>query len=348
MNGWKSLHKVLWYVGLMVCGVLLCSSAWAGICRSGMNSTAMLNIDIGAISEGLSQPVPVGGILAARSGNWDSFGGHNSGWCQVDVNDATRMATLASFNVSGSPATGHIYPTNLRGVGVRISVWSGGNQQAWASGMAAGQLLPFVQTANLQSVMPQSAATVDTSGLMIKVELIKTDSSRDVGPLTFSGDLLTLTAAGGSGGPTVLTRINLTGTSNVRTCAVVGSNIAVNMGTLDTGQLNRDGASRDVPLSIQLMCQNRPKVSVQFDESTAEDATAGVVSLLRSSGRAQGVGVQLRDTNGQPVPLGRPVFMGTPASDGAYSLNFRARYIKRGRPIPGDGSASLTFTMFYE
>lgn len=347
MNQGK-MHTMAQYSAIVFCCLLIGASAWAGVCRSASNSTAIMSIDLGMVSEGLSQPVPVGGVLAARSGLWDSFGGHNSGWCQADVNDATRIATLATFNVTGAPLLSNVYATNLRGVSVRISIWSNGSQQPWASSLGQPKVLPFTQVANLTLINPPSAATIDTSGLMIKVELIKTASVWDVGPLSFTGDLLTLTGAAGSGGPAVLTRLNLSGTLAVRTCAVVDTNILVRMGTLDANWLNRHGFGDDVPLSIRLMCQNQPKVLIQFEGETVDGGSAGVIRLYQSAQQAKGVGIQLRDSGSQPVPLNRVMPAGTPPSDGVYQLNYLARYIKTGLVSPGKADAAITFSMSYE
>ncbi|KAF6660649.1 type 1 fimbrial protein [Enterobacteriaceae bacterium EKM102V] len=134
--------------------------------------------------------------------------------------------------------------------------------------------------------------------------------------------------------------------------SVSQSVISVPMGTVDrrafggTGTWPGDANTRR--FTIPLNCNAGTRVNVQIDGSI-QNAARGVLNLNGGTGSASGVGIQLLfGDSGGAVQFGRPISTGTAASEGAYSIPFRARYYQTGSDVtPGTADASATFTLTY-
>ncbi|MEK7885709.1 fimbrial protein [Burkholderia contaminans] len=141
-------------------------------------------------------------------------------------------------------------------------------------------------------------------------------------------------------------------TFNVASCTTP-NNIPVALGTHMSSEFTGvNSVSSSVGFNIALT--NCPagmsEVDYEIDAvTTVVNATNSVVAL-DSSSTASGIGVQLLDGNGSPVPLGSQiVFNGySSASGGNYTIPFRARYYQTGTPVtPGLANTLMTFTMSY-
>ncbi|WP_196483921.1 fimbrial protein [Burkholderia territorii] len=141
-------------------------------------------------------------------------------------------------------------------------------------------------------------------------------------------------------------------TFNVASCTTP-NNIPVALGTHMSSEFTGvNSVSSSVGFNIALT--NCPagmsEVDYEIDAVTTVVNAANSVVALDSSSTAGGVGVQLLDGSGNPVPLGNPiVFNGyNSASGGSYTIPFRARYYQTSAPVkPGLANTLMTFTMSY-
>ncbi|WP_157658608.1 fimbrial protein [Burkholderia ubonensis] len=93
-------------------------------------------------------------------------------------------------------------------------------------------------------------------------------------------------------------------------------------------------------------------VKYRIDPSTAYDAATSVIALTSSGspGTATGVGLQLRDNAGNPLPLAQDItFSGYDPAGGSFNIPLQAAYYQNGSSVgPGLANASVQFTMTYQ
>ncbi|HGM7311831.1 TPA: fimbrial protein [Stenotrophomonas maltophilia] len=103
----------------------------------------------------------------------------------------------------------------------------------------------------------------------------------------------------------------------------------VHMGVGAIASYTRPGAaSPTVPYTVELDCEvgaGRVNYYVEALTTAIHDRAAGILEV---EGGAQGVGLQLLDKDGDPVPIGTEKPFGNSAADGLRSENFGARYIR--------------------
>jgi len=168
-------------------------------------------------------------------------------------------------------------------------------------------------------------------------------------------------AAGISGGtgPVTVTggSVHFTGSVVNAACAVAEDSInqTVNMGQVRLaafGDTPTEGnvANQKVPFSIKLTdCDTNvsTQASVTFN-GPAASGNASVLDNTAGTGGAQGVGVQLYDTDGTALDLGKESKAAT-LIDGNNTMAFTADYIATsGTLSAGDVDATATFNVTYQ
>ncbi|WP_199099310.1 fimbrial protein [Dyella sp. ASV21] len=132
------------------------------------------------------------------------------------------------------------------------------------------------------------------------------------------------------------------------TCTVTTPNIAVTLPTVSNTALRTVGATAGATaFTIGLNCpagSAGQNVAVQFDTATQPTGTTGVI---KPSGSATNVGVQLTDNSLNPITFGTPKTAGTTVL-GANNFSYYARYYALTTAVgAGTLSATATFTVTY-
>lgn len=142
-------------------------------------------------------------------------------------------------------------------------------------------------------------------------------------------------------------------TFTASTCSVAAgsSNLAVTLPTISTNLLGGIGATPGTtPFSIQLTgCTAGRNVSATFDTSAPYAGTNGVIAPTTGAGYAQGVGVQILQSDGAtPVTFGTAFSTGT-TSGTSFAINLFARYYQTATPATaGQVQGTATYTLTYQ
>lgn len=133
------------------------------------------------------------------------------------------------------------------------------------------------------------------------------------------------------------------------TCTVNTPTVNVNLGVWNTGDLSGIGSkTTDVPVNMSLACQNSGIAISATITADADASQSGTIKLTAGSTSASGVGVQLVDSNGNPLTLNNKFTVTSSTNVGAYNPGWKARYIQTGNTVtPGDGNAMVTVAFNY-
>ncbi|MFB5643276.1 fimbrial protein [Kluyvera ascorbata] len=169
-------------------------------------------------------------------------------------------------------------------------------------------------------------------------------------------------AMGGSSdatGPTTVTGGSVHFTGSVVNAACAVSQDSVNK-TVDMGQVRLaafgdqpvggTAANQKTPFSITLTdCDTSvsTEATVTFN-GTAAEGSAGVLDNMAGAGGAQGVGVQIYDTDGTALDLGKESKAAT-LIDGDNVMSFSADYVSTSSSLTaGNVDATATFNVTYQ
>ncbi|MDH4555996.1 type 1 fimbrial protein [Pseudomonas sp. BN417] len=158
-------------------------------------------------------------------------------------------------------------------------------------------------------------------------------------------------------------QISFTGVINNDACSVEGSTgkekaIAVDMGNVSIKDMGTDTApnagrlsANDINLNIN--CNAGTKVSMKFDAAGKLVEGKKVLKLTQGQNTAKNVGIAILDSNGNVVDLTSDTTakIDSTLNGGDATLTFAAAYVTTADPKtagPGDGNATLPFTLYYE
>ncbi|HDR9756255.1 TPA: type 1 fimbrial protein [Burkholderia cepacia ATCC 25416] len=273
-----------------------------------------------------------------------------------------QSLTKAGMTVAGpSGATYTVWNTNVPGVGVAIGVTTYANQcgtQPW---------IDLSKSTTSQIPLPWAGWVCNTSGTVtsitnggqIQAALVKT------GPVTagtVTGGVLvvgaSVTGTSGSGSYTVaaspLVSFSLTPTIvNVAACTT--PNVTVNMGSPLQSEFTGIGSTNKQAVSLNVAVNACPtglnSIQYQFIPVNAVlDSTNGVLALSSGS-TATGIGLQLKDGNGNALKYNTQYTLTSysKSTGGSYTIPLTARYYQTAAKVTaGSANAVLTFTMTYQ
>lgn len=144
--------------------------------------------------------------------------------------------------------------------------------------------------------------------------------------------------------------INFTGSITDQTCTV-GNSVSVNLEKVAKSALDGGSGKKAAPTPFTISLTDCPDTvtgaSVTFD-GTPDSVNQTLLALDSGTGNATGVGIEIADKNGTPIPVHTrsPDFT---LSSGSNSLEFLARYVSTGATV-GTGKANGTsqFTIAYK
>lgn len=279
---------------------------------------------------------PVGSILSTiTTPGADKY----YGWCQYGAQLSNEMLYSSQMT-----SISHVYATDVPGIGIRftdlqygttfdipatvynaaITLGAENTDYSWQGG-----IIEIVKTGRVTAgVLP-----AQTLG---RIHLIAAEYGNWNNPSP-EGIALTVTLAS----PVII---------NVGSC-VVSTPTALNVPlgdyhSTDFGAVGSTLGSANIDMTLN--CYGGVKVTAMI--SANEDASqAGVIKLTEGSDSATGLGIQILDTNNDPLPIGTEIAMGTTTVDGDYNINWSARYIKTlSKVTAGKANALATVNLNYE
>ncbi|WP_394521342.1 fimbrial protein [Pantoea sp. SGAir0184] len=142
--------------------------------------------------------------------------------------------------------------------------------------------------------------------------------------------------------------LNFTGTVTDKTCNITTTG-DVTMANLSHVQFPGKGSvsqPAEFKITLAACAAGVNTVSVRFD-GTPADGDNSIIALTTSGETATGVGVQIREKDGTPIPLlsdSKPVTV----TSNAAEATFDAVYISTADSVgPGNANATATFNVFY-
>lgn len=248
-----------------------------------------------------------------------------------------------------------IYRTSVEGVGIIFGVSlpdyaSAGASPVWRAVLGGVE----------NEAVPERSGWESTHGFSLFARLVRTGkiSARGevrVDPVeagtartTWNGTAYPHGAPFGTQGFTVNFRDN-------RICEVRTRTVGLPITELSEFPASRGPASRTHPFNIDFHCEGGVgEVRYEFTpvgESPKEDLNNGIWGLDNpdDDGTAKGVGMQLLDASGSPIPFTSERVLGTPSGEGPWSRPFAVRYYRLGAetPTPGRANASVQMLLLY-
>lgn len=147
--------------------------------------------------------------------------------------------------------------------------------------------------------------------------------------------------------------IHFTGSITDQTCKVdTGSqNLNVDLGKVAKTALNGAAGMKAAPTRFTLSLSDCPETvtgaNVKFDGAT-DGVDQSLLALDSGTGIATGVGIQIADKNGSPIPL-HTASTDYTLAEGTNSLDFVARYVSTGTAVTtGPANGTSEFTINYK
>ncbi|MEX3933984.1 fimbrial protein [Paraburkholderia phymatum] len=365
--GWSRLAAA----ALIALAGLTSANALAVTCSSGP-APGSLSFALPAGSYSVPRDTPVG----TRITPWTGFSRtYAHVWSctppagNVIYSGPAYLATLTpagqTYSEDGQSFT--VFQTNLAGVGLVIGAasqlqsWSDGTTGAdvWADiefSLPIGIPLDNVNWAGSGASTSGGASPAPTLwfGASLTFAFVKT------GPVT--GGTISMPAVIGTvgmsdrpiAGPILNANLVVSGNPSFQEIACTTPSVTVNLGSHANTEFNGVGSTTSTTaftINLNSCPSGINNVHYEIDAVTSVVDTANSVVALDSGSKARGVGVQLLDGSGTPVPLGNPIaFTSYNPAGGNFSIPFKARYYEiPGSPVlAGSANTVMTFTMNYQ
>jgi major type 1 subunit fimbrin (pilin) len=226
-----------------------------------------------------------------------------------------------------------IVATDLRGIGYRLTRHRAGRASAFPHTRS--------QTAPLRD---------DLEADSYELAFVKTDAVSAAGSLDRAPDIGAVTSR--QMGP--LLSIGM-GRMNFKAATCSSTDVTVEMGKQAISAFAGVGPAKTSPRPFFIHLARCPAglraIQYQLDAVTPIVDAAQSVIALDGAASARGVGIQLLDQYGAPLPLATPLTLSDyhPGSGGHYKIPLQARYYRLSDPLrAGSVRAAMTFTISYQ
>jgi len=242
---------------------------------------------------------------------------------QMTCTGTTNYGIINS--VGAQPATtATVYPTGISGLGYSITH---GNTTTYLSPYGCCQLASgsyqFSITSSLQLIKtgPIVSGSTLSAGLLGYWQFA---NSQQVETFTLANSVTIIDPA----------------------CSVNTTPINVTLPTMNASALGSTGASAGrTGFNISLNCSSGATLDIQLNYV---GTNTGITGVLKSTGSAGGVGVQLLDQNSNPVVFGNTTVLGATPNNSQWNIPYFAQYYRTGTVTAGSVTASATFTLSYQ
>jgi major type 1 subunit fimbrin (pilin) len=252
-----------------------------------------------------------------------------------------------------------VWNTNVPGVGIAIGVSS---YSAGCGGSQPWQDLGTPNVSNATGTLCNKAGSWATGG-QVEMALVKTGSV--TAGTTTGGQIVqgtsatnvngTITVGKSATGGSVLYPYSLSATK-VIVAGCTTADVTVDMGSYQQSAFKGIGTAANPTKSLTIAVNACPAglttIQYQFNSVNAVlDPTNGVLALSSTS-TATGIGLQLKDANGNPVQYNTTQYTlaaYNTTTGGSYTIPLTAAYYQTAATVtPGSANAVLTFTLIYQ
>lgn len=325
----KKYTNLVKFISLMI---ILTAKGYAA-CSYSSDTTGVSNWNFNVGTANMSG-FNTNSVFFNQTKSLDSIGQHTSATCGPT---GTRYNNPVIMSGAIDPYAGdsHIYSVGLDGIGIRVHF--------------------TVDSANYPTILAPGTLSVTsfnpylgTGRGNIQVELIKTKDLPEQGVFSYSVPGFYSLSANGSS--LLIGNLLVTGTVLSPSCEITSPNtMNINLGDYTTAEFTSVGhTTQSVPVNIAVNCNANTKLNTTIT-ADADPSQAGTVKIISGTGAASGVGVQLTDNNSTPLKLNEKFLVASLPSDGAYTINWQARYIQTASAVTtGNANASVTVAMTYE
>lgn len=310
-------------------------------CKSSPNTPYTFNLSSIAVQKSL----PVGADIPGTE-KTISFSGH----CDHDITYGSLgpiapgdLIVACYYGIGDElPGLRGVYSTGVPGVGIALENSNG--QRIYGEGVRCDTRNSPLGTINSDYSFSYS----------VRLALVKTSDTVSPGLLQqtqtqFGMGVYNKSAIGGDGGINQ-NYVAYTGNVTVRieTCSV--NNPVINIplgdhGIIDFPQVGSVSTSKS--FSINLTCDESADVNIRINGDAITSAP-GVIALQKSGqNTAEGVGVQILNSAGEPIEIGSIWQVINYAQQGSLQIPLSGRYYRIGDMKEGDANAVATFTMIY-
>lgn len=137
----------------------------------------------------------------------------------------------------------------------------------------------------------------------------------------------------------------------VPACTVAVDPTVVVLPTVMASNFNGvDSTAGQTPFDVKLTCSAGTGLSITLATNSPATGVSGTGVIAPTSGgeMATGIGVQIRDGNGNAISFGTAIPAGT-TPNGPYAIPFQARYYQTAATVSGGNvSATATYTLTYQ
>ncbi len=251
-----------------------------------------------------------------------------------------KTELYALFRNGWAPDGSGIAPTNLPGIGIKITDFSNAQAATYYradSSVASKTLYPFNES--------DKFSWSGSDGFSI--QLVKT------GP-TSTGSLSTGIVAGlllkNLYWMTAIQIVDGGNFSNAAGCTVISKSLAVPLGSFKRGEFSGVGSSTKASnVNIDVDCSAFTNISMTLNATADSSSAPGVIAIDPIAGvaTAKGIGIQLLVFN-KPVLVGSPFSVGRATVTGVNRVVLTARYYQTKSTVTaGQANATATFTLTY-
>ncbi|RQT51441.1 fimbrial protein [Burkholderia cepacia] len=270
--------------------------------------------------------------------------------------------TKAGMTVAGPNGVAYtVWNTNVPGVGVAIGVRSYANGCGWQPWDDLGTPRPPLPSPWAGWACNQNGTnSLVTNGGQVQVALVKTGA---ITAGTVTGGVL-FEGAPSTGGANINGPFAVSASSHVsysltstivNVAACTTPNVTVNMGSPMQSEFTGIGSTNKQAVSFNVAVNACPtglnSIQYQFIPVNAVlDSTNGVLALSSGS-TATGIGLQLKDGNGNALKYNTQYTLTSysKSTGGSYTIPLTARYYQTAAKVTaGSANAVLTFTMTYQ
>ena len=322
---------------LLLGGLTIAGPGWSACTFvSGYSSDTVIDVSYGTVTVPSSAPVGsvVGTVkntvLSSRPTFITNCDTGNANEVDNDYRDAGLLPVVSYGGQT-------LYPSGVAGFAIRI-VTPG---EGYTSGLFGTGTFPRIL--NRRYCAPTGSYCGSSWG-PVTFELVKINATTGAGNMS-AGTLIRTSIRGWN----YVATFRLIGSSIVSpSCVVNNTSINVPLGNIGSHNFTGVGsAAAAQPVPISLNCYVNTNISVQLDGVADSSGRTGTIALSQTSKTATGVAVEVR-YNGNPVPLGKPLLVGTTTTAGTFTPNLTARYVQTlGTVNGGLANSTATFTMTY-
>ncbi|MCU6306627.1 fimbrial protein [Enterobacter quasiroggenkampii] len=297
--------------------------------------TGKLSINIGSISVPNDAEAPVGTVLATKQGTITSLGGTVPGEFSCGGDSGKIVTESMMLSGDGSTVRNAVYPTNIKGIGVRLYYYS-------AVSFKNEPTTPTPLYTTFPYTIQEYRESYQNINAAFKIEIVKSSSIAEMGT---SGALSFSALSVMKAEVTDLLDLTITGDVKVPSCYVDASTSkSIAMGSIYQTEIPNIGdVAKEKDITFNISCSAVVAMNIKVSGSENSDVKdQGIIALKSEDGRDPGIGAQIL-YSGKPVNLEQNIVVGQSIS-GMNKILLGVQYYRTNKNIIV-GSINGVFTV---